>query len=866
MSARGISSGYVLPPNPAFIDFPVSDGDEDQWPTNTTRILDSEGHVNYMRPVPTEESLSIKWRCEVAASLAGQLKKPVGPSYVLRGWPQGYQMYDHNKGPASAPRHDAYLIGSRHAKRFRSIPEFIPHALWLLTDPTLNRANCHCKYCNKKPQREITASMGHLPKRSTPPSVPPPAHTMTAKNSVTEAATSSFTAASARQPRERAKPFAAIRRMPRPVKQPQGPKQNISRERNADLRAAYAEGIHLRKWYRDGELLWCALHAPIPGLTGEKDAITFWPGLVEEARMKAEAVRRPDISPGGEAGGPIQANGSQSGESLEIIQNGNAPNVTPEDEDRQVPWTVIQTLSYKVKLLGIPYSYYIPADQVLPYQAHAPSDELIQAIHRVPLEQMNTDTDAFRLTAVSTFVEAAAPFALAVQVAANLAGYWAPTDDWEYKFSIPPPNAPPMVVRPRAMNGAQSQLSLDSVMNASMAFNASLANAAGAGPSTVQTFPPPSHSVPISAPPPIALTQTVTQTRYQGLWWGAERIWTDELVRLKLSRAQIAPEGAENILPPAGPSRKALEYTRTLTDAEGEGEAVVGAETRGVFMRICGLYVADIPRPNGSTGKECRATGMLYELVDEDWEGNLDEGFVNGDTGGKGKGKASEVPDGPATLVNGTSELGSSSVVGPANPAPADGTSHTMPPTGISMSKERFASEQLSHPILSSPFPLPPPPEGFKFRPILSPGHEAVLSLNLIAGRYYPRLLRHPLLDSYVERALDIAGGEVVETSQLWALEGLAPGYYNTMDPVRWRPSRVVMVREADKEARQGLEEHWRARARERDEKQAMEAACLPPQQLLASIPMDTNDGDGMNASHASVNSQHHPEAMEVDS
>ncbi|KIJ20881.1 hypothetical protein PAXINDRAFT_106682 [Paxillus involutus ATCC 200175] len=860
MSARGISSGYGLPPNPAFIDFPVSDGDESQWPTNTTRVLDSEGHVNYMRSVPIDESLSIKWRCEVGASLASQLKKPAGPSYVLHGWPAGYQMYDHNKGPASSPRHDAYLIGSRHAKRFRSIPEFIPHALWLLTDPTLNRANCHCKYCNKKPQREITASMGLHPRRSTPLSAPPPSRGLTSKNIVTATAASSFTSPPVRQLRERVKPFAAIRRMPRPVKQTQGPKQNILRERNADLRAAYAEGVYLRKWYRDGELLWCALNSPIPGLTGEKDAITFWPGLVEEARMKADAVRRPDTTGGG-ASGLMQANAPQSGESSGMIPNGNTPHMNREDEDKQVPWTVIQTLSYKVKLLGIPYSYYIPADQVLPYQAHAPSDELIQAIHRVSLEQMNTDTNAFRLTAVSTFVEAAASFALAVQIAANLAGYWAPTDDWEYKFSIPPPGAPPaMVVQPLSTNGAQSQTSLDSVMNASMTFNASLTGVGGAGPSTLQTSLVPPVPVSISAPPPIALTQTVTQTRYQGLWWGAERIWTDELVRLKLSRAQIAPEGAENILPPAGPSRKALEYTRTLNDTEGDGEAVVGAETRGVFMRIDGLYVADIPRMNGSTGKECRATGMLYELVDEDWEGNLVEGVANGDTGGKGKGRAIEVSSGtstPATSVNGTN----------TDAAAVDVNSHAM--VGVSAPKERSASEQLSHPILSSPFPLPPPPEGFKFRPILAPGHEAVLSLNLIAGRYYPRLLRHPLLDSCVERALDIATGEVVETSQLWALEGLAPGYYNTMDPVRWRPSRVAMVREADKEARQGLEEHWRARARERDEKLTVEVGYLPPQQLPGSMPMDMNDDVGMSASHAPDGAQvqdNHLDAMEVDS
>ena len=871
MSARGISNAHVLPKNPTFIDFPVSDGDEGQWPTNTTRVVDAEGQINYMRAVPLDESLSIKWRCEVGASLALQLNKPgvfslsltssgidlpakVGPSYVLRSWPAGYQMFDHNKGSASAPRHDAYLIGaflvspshvlteschagSRYAKRFRSIPEFIPHALWLLTDPNLIRSNCNCKYCNKKPQREITSAMGLLPRRSTPlPSALP------GKTSAPVPSAS----VSNRPARDRSNPYAAIRRTPRPVKQVHGPKQNMLRERNADLRSAYARGIHLRKWYRDGELLWCALSPPIPGLTGEKDAITFWPGIVEDARIKAEAIR---YSPSGDASLVTANDGLAQARESSITQNGNGTNA----DNKDVPWTVIQTLSYKIKLLGIPHSYYIPADQVLPYQAHAPSDELIQALHRVPLEQMNTDTDTFRPTEGATFVCAAAAYALAVQIAANLAGFWAPTDDWEYKFSIPPPEgSSPLAVLPHnaPAPATQSGLPLDLVMNASMTFNANLVHVTSAGPSNFPFYTGPSQSGSISAPPPIALTQTVTQTRYQGLWWGAERIWTDELVRLKLSRSQIAPRGAEHILPPAGPSRKALEYTKMLNVAESDGEPVVGAETRGVFMRIDGLYVADILRSNGTPGKECRASGVLYELVDEDWEGDLPGDNANGDGGGKGKGKAIEVLETPADEAIGQGGNSLTDVQGIT--PPVEGVSST------SKSKERSANEQLSHPILSSPFPLPLPPEGFKFRPILSPGHEVVLSLNLIAGRYYPRLLRHPLLDTYVEKALDVDGGHVVETSQLWALEGLAPGYYNTMDPVRWRASRVMMVREADKEARQGLEVHWRARAKERDEKQALESGYLPPQPPPPSMEVDA-EGGGFGGQDTQ------PDAMVVD-
>ena len=36
---------------------------------------------------------------------------------MLKDWPAGYQMYDHNKGPADRPRHDPYLVGSTHVGR-----------------------------------------------------------------------------------------------------------------------------------------------------------------------------------------------------------------------------------------------------------------------------------------------------------------------------------------------------------------------------------------------------------------------------------------------------------------------------------------------------------------------------------------------------------------------------------------------------------------------------------------------------------------------------------------------------------------------------------------------------------------------------
>ncbi|KAG1795158.1 uncharacterized protein HD556DRAFT_1235927 [Suillus plorans] len=830
MSARnthkGFGSSHAIPPNPTFIDFPRSDGDPSNWPTNTTPHIDSEGHVNFMRQASLDESLSIKWRVEVAAALASKINMPQG-NYVLQGWPEGYQMFDHNKGPKDSPRHDAYLIGSTYAKRFRSVPEFIPHALWLLTDPTLDRSNCNCKYCNKKPQREITASMGLLPKRggSAPSAANTPTRTVQ-------------TPKLKRQPqppkdrlvrdqekssrdKERFRPYVGVRRMPKPVRPP-APKQSMLRERNSDLSCAYGPEVKVRRWFRDGELLWCALNNPIEGPSGPggDDSIFFWPGLVEETRMKPTPIPK--------------------GTDMDILDgpsNGHPSSNAESNGDEGVPWIIRHDLSYKMKLLGISQSLYISDQLVLPYQSVAPSDELIQAIHAVSYEDLDPDparTFAFNPYSTSsevTFAKAAAPYGIALQIGANISGYWTPTDDWEFKFSLEYPNSGP----PQSINTFQS---LDSVMNSSMAHNANLASSmatpSGSG----------SHTPSISAPlPPLALAQTVVQTRYQGLWWGAERIWTDELIRLKFSRGQIAPEGNDLIDAPAGPSKKAQEYARSM------GGQVGGAEGRGVFMRLEGLFVADPPSGRGS--KVCHAVGTLYELVDEDWEEDWDGREMIVD---KGKGKAIEngnsnvdgsfqldaVPSG-LSFMNGPSPLKPPPLANPDPAIPVEGTttdvlSHSNvagASTSASTAPQCDANSALSHPVLSS-FPLPKAPDGFKFRPILKPGHEIVVDLTWIAGRYYPGLLEHRLLDRHVERALT-AGG-----TQLWALEGLTAGCYNAMDPTKWKPTRTAMVREASHDARVGLEEHWKNKEKERQEAKLLEGAFLLP---LPPSGMDTGEG-----------------------
>lgn len=78
---RAFSAKHVLPENPSWIEFQRSDGDNKNWPTNTTREVDSEGHVNYMRVAALDDPLCIKWRVEVGRSLAQIMLMPGAPFF-----------------------------------------------------------------------------------------------------------------------------------------------------------------------------------------------------------------------------------------------------------------------------------------------------------------------------------------------------------------------------------------------------------------------------------------------------------------------------------------------------------------------------------------------------------------------------------------------------------------------------------------------------------------------------------------------------------------------------------------------------------------------------------------------------------------
>lgn len=90
---------------------------------------------------------------EVERNVAGQ-------TYVLKDWPEGYHMFDHNKGREQNPRHDAYLIGSYLLPSSHTYPKpiYSPYSQRLQTRAQIPFRKRICSPCNLAPHRRNAQS------------------------------------------------------------------------------------------------------------------------------------------------------------------------------------------------------------------------------------------------------------------------------------------------------------------------------------------------------------------------------------------------------------------------------------------------------------------------------------------------------------------------------------------------------------------------------------------------------------------------------------------------------------------------------------------------------------------------------------
>ncbi|KAF8526822.1 hypothetical protein JB92DRAFT_3140039 [Gautieria morchelliformis] len=727
-----------IPPDALFITFPVSDGDCSRRPDNMIAPPISAREVNWHRTMTLEEKYACRWRNLIGQGIAKLLNMPDQGKYCLQSFPVGYWMFDHNKGPIKNVRHDLYLYGSKTVLRFRSPAEFIPHGVWLLTDPTLNKNNCGCKYCGgggKKTQTEISEALGLPTNRGATAVTGSKRMRIGVHRASKLTKTHEIGALPADTPWV---PYAL-----RPARKTDLPWRTLS------LKLKYAANIiriaDLRsdRRFRVGELVWCKWEDGTDNRSlvhGGNLPPQLWPAIVLEYLLK------------------LVADFSSSDHSSFSVRH-----------ERQYSLLRLGSSSEEMRLK---FECILDEDDILPWQAHQTSTErwpFLSAMNNLPDGQSNH-------------------FTLAVRTAKRLADFWAvcnrhpvkvapaslsrdppktgnntscsqvfqrvstPDHHSNHADSMPslavphPSDSPPQrsPTRLKPMSPMKRNKTPEAVLTAQKPSAASIGSS-----STLEKPPPmqPSRVVQSKA-------TTVTETRYEGLWYGAERIWTGDVVRLCPERDAFAE------------SLRMSHMNQGDHLWQQKSTPSPGAAMRGVLMRIDRIFA----RVGNKGSKECAIAGPLYELAPKDWA----------EAAGSSSGNVS-----PSCHPSGSSPASHPDDIYypwdmPQIPPPAKVVSHsTRPPS----------------------YPLPAAPPGYALHALLPPQSEITFPVSFIAGRYYPSVLQWSLPippELQDVSSLSLAAAAETRGVALLSLCGLAPGRFNQAVCVDIRlASRTRMIEEA---------------------------------------------------------------------
>ncbi|KAK7687866.1 hypothetical protein QCA50_009085 [Cerrena zonata] len=142
---------------------------------------------------------------------------------------------------------------------------------------------------------------------------------------------------------------------------------------------------------------------------------------------------------------------------------------------------------------------------------------------------------------------------------------------------------------------------------------------------------------------------------------------------------------------------------------------------------------------------------------------------------------------------------------------------------------------QISRPILAGITALPPCAERIQIPTLSFQMDMKSFSLCLSSvDDTIPGLFEHPLLDNILEKSFNNPEVPLFENRHLWALEGIMPGAFQSMDPSEWRPTRGSMLFDSIADSKRHFSDRWGEMQKTRME--------LEKQLLLT---QDDPDGEG---------------------
>ncbi|WRT65891.1 uncharacterized protein IL334_002842 [Kwoniella shivajii] len=224
--------------------WPRSDGDPSRWPDTTHRPGDDSWHEE----APVRGTKIDLYETKIAEQLAVELRLKVDPTRQRIPMPDGYKLFAHKKKqPGGDIRTDYYLYGSPDILKFRSVPEFADHAIWLFdtSKPLDDHSTCTCKYSKGAGRRQ--SMPGSATKRPSGSS---------------------------------------------PLKEGTLKKKRVVQEDEDSLPAVVPDRAEeLRSQRRFRELIWFRINTITPPLSiAGLEPITHWPGLISNVPLKTRVI------------------------------------------------------------------------------------------------------------------------------------------------------------------------------------------------------------------------------------------------------------------------------------------------------------------------------------------------------------------------------------------------------------------------------------------------------------------------------------------------------------------------------------------------------------------------------------------------
>ncbi|KAA1086187.1 hypothetical protein PGTUg99_018475 [Puccinia graminis f. sp. tritici] len=507
--------------DPNYINCLNSDGDSSKW-RETGPSVDSTGSTCYWKADDSEcRLLAEKWKKtlgKTAAKLLGLAEDSTDEDWRVQDFPNGYKLYRHLKGQ----REDVYLFGSEHVTKFRTANEFSPHFHWLCTyEPTpANRIYCKCKYCSGvKTQGSVNTSLGlnEKPKRFSPPLFDSRSASQNKRKAEEEMAkenyrkrTNADSVPGTRAPRTSHKPVQSRRSMPSHTL------NSVPGGGGAGRKSQTFSGPYVNK-DRDRDLseIRCTFRM----------AELVWCKL--DRPIDGSKEGKPDLKidywPAICEERVLITHSEVSREPKasttdEIPQvNGSASSPAPSPPSLKVQ----QKYQWKVRLLATCDVYCKDESDLLPYLNYPPPLN----IYKLPIRpqtlkyiQDGHETDRPTIASLTTLSEAVTPFALSLQITAHIKKSFTLMDRYDIAYL-------------KRLEARGQNIPLDDMQ---------------------------------------ILYEDSTLPWYQFIWWGAEKIWSGELIRLIVSVPDL-PKGLRSISQAASPRCFFLKITGIYRSNDEKG-------------------------------------------------------------------------------------------------------------------------------------------------------------------------------------------------------------------------------------------------------------------------------------------------------